>query len=135
MRLDAQQVQLSAYAVTDLIARRGLAGQPIPRQFFPFLDQLRASANGSKSVAAEGESETDKVGDRLIDSSEAAAILECSDRWIREITSDLDGEKVSGRWVFRRSAVIEYAQLKGGNVDERDGLPPTRGRTVPPRVA
>ena len=102
---------LALYAVRDLISRRILGNNPVPPGMRRLcLDLEAASAHGSKDEAAQPEWETEE----LIDTTEAAAILNCSTRWVRQIRNDLDGRNISGRWIFRRQTVIDYADMKGG---------------------
>ncbi|WP_019969336.1 helix-turn-helix domain-containing protein [Mycobacterium sp. 141] len=109
MNLTEEQTRLALYAVSDLIVRRHLGGQPIPAGFYRFREQLDTSVRGSGNAAAQAQS----TDEDLIDTAEAAEILNRSTRWVREIRSDLDGMNVSGRWVFRRQAVVEYAGMRG----------------------
>lgn len=109
MNLNPDQVQMAIYAVRDLITRRALAGQPIPNGFPRFLNQLSTSAYGTESASAEPQLEPEQ----LIDTTEAAALLNCSTRWVRHIRTDLDGHNISGRWIFKRHTVTEYADMKG----------------------
>lgn len=130
MNLTEEQIQLALYAVRDLLARRALGGQPIPTGLDRLHEQLATSAHGTENGVAERQSTTEE----LIDTTEAAAILNCSTRWVRQIRHDLDGQNISGRWVFKRQTVVEYADLKGGTGD-RDRLPPPRSRAIPPGAA
>jgi hypothetical protein len=105
VNLTEDQIQMTIYAVRDLITRRTLGGQRIPNGFHAFLDQLATSADGSGTSTDEPR----LTPDELIDTTEAATILKCSTRWIRQIHNDLDGRNVSGRWLFNRHIVVEYA--------------------------
>jgi hypothetical protein len=103
---------LTLYAVRDLISRRVLGNNPIPPGMHRFCHDLEvASVRGSKDVVAQAKWEPEE----LIDTAEAAAILQCSARWVRQIRTDLEGRNVSGRWVFRRQNVVDYADMKGGS--------------------
>ena len=106
MNLTEDQVQMAIYAVRDLITRRTLGGQPIPHGFHAFPRQLATSAHGTES-STDGPPLTP---DELIDTNEAATILNCSTRWVRHICNDLDGQNISGRWLFSRHNVVEYAE-------------------------
>ena len=131
MWLSTAQIEVALYAVCDLISRRVLGGQPVREEIKGLYEQLVvASAYGTGNEAAEAES----AEDDLIDTTQAAAILGCSARWVRRIHADLDGQKCGGRWVFRRAAVAEFAELKG--VDgESDRVSPARSRAVSSRTA
>jgi len=111
MNLDDGEIKLALYAVRDLIARRILGNNPIPPGTHRLCHNLEAaSVRGSKDGAAQADWEPEE----LIDTAEAAAILNCSARWIRQIRNDLNGQSISGRWAFRRQTVVEYAHMKGG---------------------
>lgn len=110
MWLSVAQVEAVLYALRDLVSRRLLGGQPIPREIKELYDYLRAaSGDGTKGNAVAEES----TRDNLIDSKEAAVILGCSARWVRRISADLDGQLCGERWVFRQEVVADYARLKG----------------------
>jgi hypothetical protein len=130
VNLTPEQVRLALYAVRDLMTRRTLGGQSIPRGFDTFLDQLVTSARGTENTTAAPQ----LTPGELIDTTEAAAILNCSPRWVRHIRNDLDGLNISGRWIFKRQTVVDYADMKGSTGD-RDRLPPTRSRAIPPGAA
>jgi hypothetical protein len=106
VNLDEDQIQMAIYAVRDLITRRTLGGQPIPNGFHTFLDHLTTSVHGTETST----DETRLTPDELIDTTEAATILNCSTRWVRHIRNDLDGRNISGRWVFNRHNVVDYAE-------------------------
>ncbi|AYE93451.1 hypothetical protein C0J29_00095 [Mycobacterium paragordonae] len=106
MELTPEQVRLTLYATRDLVTRRTLGGQPIPKGMHTLLKQLIASAHGSGFSTPERE----LVTLELVNSAGAAEILNCSTRWVRTISNKLGGRNVNGRWIFRRQTVIEYAQ-------------------------
>ena len=114
MWLSDQQVGVAMYAFRDLIARRTLGGQPIHREITDLYKRLVvASAYGTGTGGTPEES----APDELIGTRVAAKILGCSTRWVRHIVTDLDGQKCCGRWVFPRQVVVEYAELKGIDVE------------------
>lgn len=111
VELSDEQGHLALYAVRDLISRRLLGNNPIPPGLRRLCHDLEtASVRGTKDVAVQEEWKPQD----LIDTAEAAAILKCSARWVRQIRTDLEGRNVSGRWVFRRQTVVDYADMKGG---------------------
>lgn len=111
MYLTDEQTRLALYAVTDLLTRRLRGGQPVPAGLYRFREQLDTSVRGSENYSPP----TQLTGDdeELIDTTEAAQILGCSDRWVRTIRTDLDGLNIGGRWVFKRHTVMEYAEMRG----------------------
>jgi hypothetical protein len=109
--LSTDQCRLALHIVRDLITRRTLGGNSVPPGTYRLYHDLEvASVYGTESVAALKES----VPEEYIDTTEAAAILNCSTRWVRQIRSDLEGRNISGRWIFRRQTVVDYADMKGG---------------------
>jgi hypothetical protein len=109
MRLTAEQVEIALWAVRDLHTRRGLENRVPPglADLFHLLEAASVHGTENSYEAVELEDEF------FIDSDEAAAILCCTPRWVRQIRADLDGRKIAGRWAFRRHAVVEYAAQKG----------------------
>lgn len=108
MELTPEQVRLTLYATRDLVTRRTLGGQPIPKGMHTLLSGLIAathSADGSEYRTAEPQLDAEE----LIDSVGAAQILNCSTRWVRAIHNDIDGRNINGRWIFRRQTVVDYA--------------------------
>ncbi|WP_420220534.1 helix-turn-helix domain-containing protein [Mycobacterium marinum] len=76
-----------------------------------YLDALaRGFADETPSRAQESQSEHDVP----LSADEAAEILGCSTQWVRRIAADLDGRQVAGRWIFHRSAVMDYAEARRG---------------------
>jgi hypothetical protein len=107
VNLTDDQVQMTIYAVRDLITRRTLGGQPIPNGLHAFLNQLVSFPRGNEICGAEPQLSADEP----IDTTGAAVILNCTTRRVRQIASDLDGcRNVNGRWVFERQNVIDYAE-------------------------
>lgn len=111
MNLTYEEVRLALYAVTDLIVSRNVGNRPVPAGSYRLRERLDASVRGSELEAAAAQSENDD--DDLIDTTEAAELLSCSTRRVRQIASDLDGQSLGGHWVFRRRIVVEYAQMRG----------------------
>lgn len=89
------------------------AGVQIPDGLLQHLADLTGSStSGTQSVAAQPNSTHDLIG-----AQEAAAILNCTSRYIRRIHADLDGQLISGRWMFNRHTVTNYAQAKAERHD------------------
>lgn len=109
--LTATEARLVLYAVLDLIARRTLGNRPLPPGFGPLRDRLLNSADGTKTCAPQSQSALSAT-EELIDTAEAAAILGCSDRWVRRIHVELGGRDIGRRHVFPRQTVVQYAQRK-----------------------
>ncbi|OYN78896.1 helix-turn-helix domain-containing protein [Mycolicibacterium sphagni] len=117
LQLTGDQVAAVRYAVSDLIALRLLGNRPIPPALLALQKFLAASPRGSQTDCNEQQLEHEG----LIDTAAAAEILGRTPRRVRQIRTDLDGVQISGRWVFRRKNVVEYAEAKGiGNAPNRD---------------
>src|SRR5262245_24813481 len=69
-----------------------------------------ASDSGSSECASAEESKRDS---NLIGVTEAAELLGCSERRVRQIAADLDGTKVGRAWLFSRVGVAEYVRARG----------------------
>lgn len=108
-------IRWALLAVRDLIARHGLIKKPCPDGLLTAHDRLKSSVRGTKSCAPQPQSPPSTAED-LIDSTKAAAILHCSDRWVRNprFRDRIGGRDVGGRWLFPRQTVVAYAQRKAG---------------------
>jgi hypothetical protein len=107
VKLRGDQLSWVRYAVRDVVARRRLACEPIPREFLLLHAQL------TSLVGTENETEEIELGlDDLVDATGSAQILGCSPRWVRYIAADLDGQRFGGRWVFHRHTVTGYAKAR-----------------------
>ena len=126
-QLSAQDVEAALYAVTDFLARRMLNGTGAPIDVVLVERKLRAASDAGNGIRC---SKEELEADTLIGPVEAAIILGCTPRRVRQIHTDLDGELVGNQWVFRRQTVAEYADAKGAR-DERSPVPRTRGPAIP----
>lgn len=113
--LTLAETLLARFAVHDLISRHRLIRKRCPDQLYALRDHLDSSVRGTKTCAPQPQSPPSAVGE-LIDSTEAATILGCSERWVRDprFRGRLGGRKVGGRWLFPRQTVVEYAERKAG---------------------
>ncbi|GAB3228223.1 hypothetical protein [Mycolicibacterium hippocampi] len=112
MNLSEDETQAALYCVTELVDRRRRAGVPVPNWMTKLGMRLKLASLMSPSGHESGCSETESEADRLIGTSEAATILQMTERHTRRIASDLDGEYIAGRLVFNLFTVTEYAQEK-----------------------
>lgn len=109
MHLSEQDARAALYCVADMLRRRQIGGIPVPQW-------LRDAHRALSVPGQEGEGpQLDSAPSDLIDTREAATMLDCHPRTIRRIAADLDGQIVAGRWCFSRSAVAEYAQSREEN--------------------
>lgn len=114
MNFTPDETELLLYAVNDLIVRRTLGNRPLPHGFGALRDRLTSCVDATKSCAAQPQSPF-SVGE-LIDTAEAAAILNCSTSWVRSprFRDQLAARDIGGRWLFPRQTVIELAERRAG---------------------
>lgn len=107
--LTEDQVEAALYAISGFVDRRRLENRPVPREVSALHQRLAiASECGSEIPSDSGQLDDDD----FIGTSEAATILRCSTRWVTTIHTDLGGELVGGRYLYRRQTVTEYAAAK-----------------------
>jgi hypothetical protein len=98
----------AAEAVRGRVNRRAPVPQWLQKHFQRLDLEVRVSRTRPESSRA-GE-EFDDQDPRWIGTPEAAAILDWSTRKVQRLAADLDGQRVAGRWMFRESAVRDYAK-------------------------
>jgi hypothetical protein len=100
------------YCAAAVIRARQRSGQPIPDWLRQHHAQIEAefgmSRSGHETPTTAGQLEQDE----LITAKEAAEVLGCTKRQCQRIAPDLNGQLIGGRWLFNRSAVVEYAEGK-----------------------
>lgn len=114
--LTATEVAFLLCGTRDLMARCVFGGKPLPRLprgFVTVHDRLVSSVRGTKSCAPQPQSSPSAAED-YIDSTEAAAILDCTTRWVRDprFRVKIGGRDFGGRWLYPRQTVVEYAERK-----------------------
>lgn len=110
MRLTASQVQLARHAVGDVLARSGNGRRyRVPDGLQALFRDLTDAVIGNESNCCAEQLDHGEEREELIGCIEAAAILGCKPRRVRQLAADLDGQHVGRAWVFKRSLVIEYA--------------------------
>lgn len=111
MRLDDEQVRAAYFCAAEALRNRRENGYPIPdalHRLYNRLDIVLTSRPGH---------EIDCTGEQLaqneyIGASEAGRILGVSKRQAQRLAADLDGQLASGRWIFVKSVVEQYAEQK-----------------------
>ena len=117
MRLDDDQLQAAYFCAARVIRDLCERSKPVPHWLQSHYDRLdvamRVSESGHELNCRGAESEAEMLSTR-----EAAAILGLSKRQTQRLAGDLDGRIVGGRWVFRKSVVLEFAD---GSQDGHSG--------------
>ena len=105
-------------------------GSPFRRRAEPLIGRIELmSVTGHETDGA-----AEQLGEELIGTAEAAAILNCDPRHVRRLANDLDGRRINGRdWVFTKSVVKQYQEESRSAHRRRSGESPGRG--VPRRAA
>ncbi|MEV6255586.1 helix-turn-helix domain-containing protein [Nocardia sp. NPDC051911] len=114
MKVSDLEGQWLYYCLEEFMRRRRWHGEPIPdsvRRLSKRLEQEVIEASADEDETGRESAGLSPIGDS-IGSVEAAAILGCSERWVRHIAADLDGIRIGHWWRFRRSVVEEYAQAR-----------------------
>jgi hypothetical protein len=110
----AAEVVLLHYAVRDLVVRADLGIRPpLSGGFDAVHAKLVSFVRETKTCASQAQSPL-SAAEELIDTSAAAAMLNCSPQWVRRIREKLNGHEIGGRYVFRRQTVVEHAKRKAG---------------------
>jgi hypothetical protein len=109
MHLTDDHARAARYCVSETVRRRLLAGIPVPAWLRTLDHHLARSVDGPETEVVQQQS---KLSDQPIDTAEAAAIIGCTDRHIRRIAADLDGQRIAGRWIFHRPNVTDYAEAR-----------------------
>jgi hypothetical protein len=112
--LTATEVESMHYALRDFIARRGLEKRPLPRRFHTLQARLVSFVRETKTCAVQTHSAS-SAEEELIDTAEAAAILDCTPQWVGRIRDRLGVREIGSQRVFPRQNVVQYAQRKTGH--------------------
>lgn len=116
MHLDDSEVRAAYYVTAAVLRSRRRTGEPIPaaiNDLYAKLDQtirhepLSESRHEKRSDTIESDVETELIG-----SLDAAEMLGLSKRHTQRLAADLDGQFCSGRWLFKKSTVIDYRDRK-----------------------
>lgn len=109
----ASEAKLLHHAVRDYVVRGAIGNRSLPDGYQPLHVRLASFVRETKSGAAQPHSAS-SAAEELIDTNEAATILDCSPQWVRRIRVELGGRNVGGRWLFPRQTVVEYVERKAG---------------------
>lgn len=111
--LTVPEARWALNGVRDLIYRHAQINKPIPDELHAAHKRLASSAHGTKTCVQQEQS-APSTAEELIDTNDAAAILHCSDSWVRRphVREELRGRQAGGRWLFPRQTVVAYAERK-----------------------
>ncbi|WP_199253858.1 helix-turn-helix domain-containing protein [Mycolicibacterium mengxianglii] len=113
MRLSNSEIEEALFCVNEVIGWRQRFHQPAPSWMVQLARRFNTASlmsdTGHETGCDEPELESEFL---LIGSTEAAEILGLTTRHLGRLARDLDGEKISNRWLFNRNTVIEYAKEK-----------------------
>jgi hypothetical protein len=114
-----RELALAAHAVRAMVVQRRLWGAPMPAGMAALDERLQRalliSDAGSENPTTAGQLEP-SVED-VISTAQAASILRLTPRRVCQLAADLGGRRCGAGYVFNRSEVIEYARLKGVDVE------------------
>lgn len=104
MRLtdDENLIRGAYYCCAEVLRNRRLSGQPVPAWLPTLYARLDAEVRVSRARHEIG-CQLRELEDEWIGTAEAAAILGWSQRRVQRRATDLGGQVVSGRWLFRES--------------------------------
>lgn len=112
MRLDDDAVRAAYACAAESLRNRVNQNVPVPfwlQSLYGRLDLEVRLSRTRQETDWDGE-ESEEKDSRWIGSPEAAAILGWSTRKVQRLAPDLDGQLTAGRWLFRESAVTDYAE-------------------------
>lgn len=111
MRLTGIEPAAALYAVAGFVRQRQLQGRTVPPEVVRLFERLDTAVRVSRKRNETGypaEDSTTSMQDELIGSAQAARMLGCTQRMVQLLAGQLGGQKISGRWCFRESSVVEY---------------------------
>lgn len=97
------------YALGHFVHERDRAGRGVPAE-------VRAAHCWLNTMSSTRHEEscdyTELDHDDLIGTAEAAALLGLTQRQVQRLKNDLGGAQLSGRFIFARRQVVEYAEAR-----------------------
>lgn len=118
------EVQAAVYCASEVVRSRVLKGQPVPRWLAAHHREMEARwSRLRQEIACGGKASDDQhvvwirsAPDRhevWIGVREAGRILGRSQRQVQRTAVSLGGERVGGRWLFRRTDIEQHAEVMG----------------------
>ncbi|MET8796131.1 helix-turn-helix domain-containing protein [Nocardia sp. NPDC004568] len=109
MNINDTEVRAAFHAIDEFVRRRRRHGAGIPESVRRLHVRLYRDVRGEVDPE---DTPDPRTADDEIGTTEAAALLGCSQRHIRRIAADLDGIRVGRDWIFNRRTVAEYAEAR-----------------------
>jgi hypothetical protein len=110
----AAEIRALHHGFRDFMVRQTFGSKPVlAREFHTAHAKLVGFVQETKTCVTQPESATSAV-EELIDTNEAAAILDCTPQWVGRIRGRLGVREIGSQRVFPRQIVVQYAQRKAG---------------------
>jgi hypothetical protein len=110
MNLSQFDVRTAYHTAAALRRECSRPGRTVPQWLNDHLNRMDDAFRMSSTGQESGNDTRELKSDELIGSRETASILGWTQRQVVRLQSDLDGQIISGRLVFIRSTVLEYAE-------------------------
>lgn len=110
MQLSREEVRAALFGLDTLVRERQRAGRGCPPEVVTLRDRLKAEwyqpVSPTRQPAGVDQRDLD-AWDITMGTSEAAAMLGATPRWVQRHADELGGRLVAGRWLFRENDIIE----------------------------
>jgi hypothetical protein len=113
MNLTDAEVRQLLYCAAEELRARAAGKPPGPAPWLAKLVrrlELEVAVSSTRQQSGGGGTELNHEDDDPIGTVEAAAILRWDIRKVQRRATDLDGQRVSGRWVFSETTVRQYGE-------------------------
>jgi hypothetical protein len=111
VRLDDNEVQATYYGLAGFVRERAIAHRPVPPEVLGVYHLFDAAIRLSRRRHESGAAATDTgPSDSWLGAVDTAARLDRSLRWVQRHAAEIGGETVGGRWLFKETAVTDYAE-------------------------
>jgi hypothetical protein len=110
----AAEIRALHHGFRDFMVRQTFGSKPaLSSEFHVVHAKLVSFVRETKTCAPQPQS-TPSAAEELIDTTEAAAILNCSPQWVGRIRDKLGVRDIGSQRVFPRQTVVQYAARKAG---------------------
>jgi hypothetical protein len=112
VRLDVVEMQAAYYAVAACIRERRLGGRAVPDEVYRLYQRLHTAclSRGRHENGSGAEDAQSSGVEKWIGSPEVAQLMGWSKRQVQRHAREMRGQIAGGRWLFRESDVIAYAE-------------------------